>query len=104
MDVFPAFFPLAGRRIGLAGDGEGLEARLRLLAGGPAELVRLAPEEAVSPGCWTGLVLGFIVHPDEAFAARASEAARQAGVPVNVMDRPALCDFTVPALIDRGAL
>ncbi|WP_333806678.1 precorrin-2 dehydrogenase/sirohydrochlorin ferrochelatase family protein [Phenylobacterium sp.] len=104
MDVFPAFFPLAGRRIGLAGDGEGLEARLRLLAGGPAELVRLAPEEAVSPGCWTGLVLGFIAHPDEAFAARASEAARQAGVPVNVMDRPALCDFTVPALIDRGAL
>ena len=104
MDVFPAFYPLAGRRVGLAGAGEGLDARLRLLAGSPAELVVLEVEAAHSPEAWAGVALGFIAHPDEAFSRMAAEAARQAGAAVNVMDRPALCDFTVPALIDRGAL
>lgn len=104
MDVFPAFYPLAGRRIGLAGDGEGLEARLRLLAGSPAELVVMGPEAAASAEAWSGLALGFVAHPDADFAALAAGFARAAGVPVNVMDRPALCDFTVPALIDRGGL
>ena len=59
---------------------------------------------AVSPDAWAGMALGFIAHPDEAFSRQAADAARRAGAPVNVMDRPALCDFTVPALIDRGAL
>ena len=104
MDVFPAFYPLAGRRIALAGDGEGLQARLRLLSGSPAEVVVLGLEAAVETAPWTGMALGFIAHPEERFASRAAAAARAAGIPVNVMDRPALCDFTVPALIDRGAL
>lgn len=104
MDVFPAFYPLAGRRVGLTGEGDGLEARRRLLGGSPAELVILDAGAAVSPEAWTGMALGFIAHPDEAFSIRAADAARKAGAPVNVMDRPALCDFTVPALIDRGAL
>ncbi len=104
MDVFPAFFPLAGRRVGLAGEGEGLDARLRLLGGGPGDLVVLDAVAAASADAWAGMALAFVAHPEEAFAARFAGAARDAGVPVNVMDRPALCDFTVPALIDRGAL
>jgi precorrin-2 dehydrogenase/sirohydrochlorin ferrochelatase len=104
LDVFPAFYPLAGRRVGLAGEGEGLQARRRLLSGSPAELVILDAAAAVSPDAWAGMALGFIAHPDEAFSRQAADAARRAGAPVNVMDRPALCDFTVPALIDRGAL
>ena len=104
MDVFPAFFPLAGRRVGLAGEGEGLDARLRLLGGGPGDLVVLDAVAAASADAWAGMALAFVAHPEEAFAARFAGAAREAGVPVNVMDRPALCDFTVPALIDRGAL
>ena len=104
MDVFPAFYPLAGRRVGLAGEGEGLAARLRLLSGSPAEVVVLGAAEAIASESWVGMALGFVAHPEEDFASRVAGAARAAGIPVNVMDRPALCDFTVPALIDRGAL
>jgi hypothetical protein len=42
LDVFPAFVPLTGRRVGLTGSGEGLAARHRLLSGSPAEIVDLA--------------------------------------------------------------
>ena len=104
MDVFPAFYPLAGRRVGLAGEGEGLAARLTLLSGSPAELVVLDAASAVAAKSWAGMALGFVALPDPDLASRIAAAVRAAGVPVNVMDRPALCDFTVPALIDRGAL
>jgi precorrin-2 dehydrogenase/sirohydrochlorin ferrochelatase len=47
-------------------------------------------------------VLAFVASEDEAFAKAAAAAARAAHVPVNVADRPELCDFTTPAVIDRG--
>ena len=104
MDVFPAFVPLMGRRVGLTGSGEGLAARHRLLSGSPAQIIALDLSEAADPRSWAGMALGFVADPDLAACAAAAAAARAAGVPVNVMDRPALCDFTVPAIIDRGAV
>jgi len=104
VDVFPAFVPLTGRRVGLTGSGEGLAARHRLLSGSPAQIVDLDLSEAADPRSWAGMALGFVADPDPAACAAAAAAARAAGVPVNVMDRPALCDFTVPAIIDRGAV
>ena len=41
MDAFPAFFPLAGRTVVIAGTGEAAEAKLRLFEGSPATLRRL---------------------------------------------------------------
>jgi precorrin-2 dehydrogenase/sirohydrochlorin ferrochelatase len=102
MDVFPAFYPLAGRRVVIAGNGEAAEAKARLFKGSPAEVVRVRDEQAFAVETYAGAVLAFVASVEDDFAARACAAARAAGVPVNVTDRPALCDFTTPALIDRG--
>ncbi|WP_374469212.1 NAD(P)-dependent oxidoreductase [Phenylobacterium sp.] len=102
MDAFPAFFPLAGRTVVIAGAGEGAEAKARLFDGSPAQVRRLDGPEALDPAGYAGAALAFVASPDDAFAEAAAAAARQAHVPVNVVDRPALCDFTTPAVIDRG--
>ena len=41
---------------------------------------------------------------DEAEAAQFAAAARAAGVPVNVIDRPAFCDFSFGAIVNRSPL
>jgi len=102
MDSFPAFFPLAGRKVVLAGTGPAAEAKARLLEGSPAEVVRLTGAAAFRADAYEGAVLAFVASEDEAFARAAAKAAREAHVPVNVADRPELCDFTTPAVIDRG--
>lgn len=102
MDAFPAFFPLAGRTVVIAGAGEGAEAKARLLEGSPATVTRLVGDAASDPGAYAGAILAFVASDDEAFAQGAVAAARAAHVPVNAVDRPQLCDFTTPAVIDRG--
>jgi precorrin-2 dehydrogenase/sirohydrochlorin ferrochelatase len=102
MDAFPAFFPLAGRRVVIAGEGEAAETKARLFDGSPARVERLWGEAALAPEHYAGAALAFVAGGEEAFVAGAAGAARAAGVPVNVVDHPALCDFTTPALVDRG--
>ncbi len=102
METFPAFFPLKGRRVVIAGEGEGAEAKARLLAGSPAQVDRLRGDAALNPESYARAVVVFIASPDAAFCAVAAEAARAAGAPVNVVDHPELCDFHTPAIVDRG--
>jgi precorrin-2 dehydrogenase/sirohydrochlorin ferrochelatase len=102
MQAFPAFFPLAGRRVVIAGEGEGAEAKARLLAGSPATVERVRGPDALSADAYAGAALAFVASPDAGFCAAASEAARGAGVPTNVVDHPELSDFHTPAIIDRG--
>lgn len=104
MDAFPAFYPLAGRKVVIAGTGEAAQARLRLFEGAPCEIVRLEGAAALESAAYGGAILAFIGDEDEDFCREAAFAARKAGVPVNVTDRPALCDFTTPAVIDRGSV
>ena len=102
MDSFPAFFPLAGRRVIIAGSGDFAEGKARLFDGSPAQVERIEGERAFDPEAYRGAVLAFIASEDTAFAEAAVKAARAAGVPVNAVDRPALCDFFTPAVVDRG--
>jgi precorrin-2 dehydrogenase/sirohydrochlorin ferrochelatase len=102
LDAFPAYFPLAGKTVVIAGTGEAADAKVRLFAGSPARLVRVEGDAALNPETYAGARLVFIADPDEGFVLAAAATARAAGVLVNVVDRPELCDFTTPAVIDRG--
>jgi len=102
LDAFPAYFPLAGKKVVIAGSGEAAEAKARLFAGSPANLVRVEGSEALLAGSYAGAILVFVADEDESFCRLAAAAARAARCLVNVVDRPALCDFTTPAVIDRG--
>jgi precorrin-2 dehydrogenase/sirohydrochlorin ferrochelatase len=101
VDAFPAFFPLAGRKVVVAGTGGAADAKARLFEGSPAKLVRVESDEALSPAAYNGALLAFIAGDPE-FAEAAAKAAARAGAIVNVVDRPDLSDFTTPSIVDRG--
>jgi precorrin-2 dehydrogenase/sirohydrochlorin ferrochelatase len=103
VDAFPAFFPLAGRKVVVAGSGEAAEAKARLFDGSPAHLVRLEGPAAFLAGAYSGAILAFVAG-DDLFVQAAAGAARAARALVNVVDRPELSDFHTPALIDRGEI
>jgi len=102
MDAFPAYFPLAGRTVVIAGSGEAAEVKARLFEGSPAVVVRVEGAQAFLPGTYKGAALAFVASDDDLFVQAAVGAARAAHVPVNAVDRPQYCDFTTPAVIDRG--
>jgi precorrin-2 dehydrogenase/sirohydrochlorin ferrochelatase len=102
METFPAFYPLAGARVVIAGDGEAAAGKARLFAGSPAEVVRLEGAAALDPEGYAGARLIFVASFDRDFVEGAARAARVAGAPLNVTDRPELSDFHTPAVIDRG--
>ncbi|MBV9993986.1 MAG: siroheme synthase [Caulobacteraceae bacterium] len=102
MEAFPAFIPLAGARLTIAGEGELADARARLLASSPATVQRLRRDAACETASYAGVRLAFVADADRAFRAAAAAAARAAGTLVNVTDAPELSDFHVPGLIDRG--
>jgi precorrin-2 dehydrogenase/sirohydrochlorin ferrochelatase len=104
MDAFPAFFPLKGLRIVIAGDDEAAAAKTRLLSGSPAEVVRLSGPEALDPAAYEGAGLIFVASYDPAYAAAAAAAARRTRAPLNVVDHPELSDFHTPAIVDRGGI
>ena len=88
----PVLVRLAGRPVILLGDGEAADAKRRLLARAGATVVAEHPDAR--------LAVVAIEGEGEAVAAVAALKAR--GLLVNAVDRPALCDFTLPAVVDRA--
>ena len=103
MDAFPLSWPLAGRRVALFGAGEFARRKLALLEKTPAEVVVYGEAwPAAEDLC--GAAFAIVALEDGAEAERAAALVRQAGVPLNVVDRPDLSDFHIPAIVDRGEL
>lgn len=88
MQSLPVFLALTGRPVILTGEGEAAEAKRRLLERAGAVVVGEADEDAR---------IAIVSDGDEAVVARLK--ARR--ILVNATDRPALCDFTLPAIVDR---
>lgn len=84
----PLFVRLAGRAVMLIGEGEPADAKRRLLERAGAVLV---DETAMA-----ALAVVALDDPDATVA-----RLRARGVLVNAVDRPDLCDFTLPAIVDR---
>lgn len=90
MHSLPLLHRLIGQKVILLGEGEAGEAKRRLLERAGAELVG---EDDTSAR------LAFIAL-DQPETAAARLKAR--GLLLNVTDRPDLCDFTVPSILERG--
>ncbi|MBV7264794.1 precorrin-2 dehydrogenase/sirohydrochlorin ferrochelatase family protein [Erythrobacter ani] len=95
----PLFHQIAGQKVLVLGEGETAEPKRRLVqrAGGiVVDDIQRAIDE--------GVRIAFVAYYD----AKACEAAainlRCAGMIVNVVDRPELCDFTTPSILDRDPL
>ncbi|MEG5263669.1 siroheme synthase CysG [Pseudomonas sp. JDS28PS106] len=122
MEFLPLFHNLRGCRVLVVGGGEIALRKSRLIADAGALLRVVAPQiehqlrdlvehsggELVPRGYETqdldGCVLIIAATDDEPLNARVSQEARARGVPVNVVDAPALCSVIFPAIVDRSPL
>ena len=121
----PAFFALDGKRALVAGSGQAAVWKAELLSATGAEVEIFAPEPSddvlalasapprgrvvIHRRVWTvcdfdGAAIAVADCPDDKAAAEFAAAARRAGVPVNVIDRPAFCDFSFGAIVNRSPL
>jgi precorrin-2 dehydrogenase/sirohydrochlorin ferrochelatase len=117
--AYPIMLDLAGRRALVVGGGKVALRKAQALADAGARVRVVAPEfhpafaadarlecirEPYAARHMAGVFLAVAATDDEAVNACVAADARAAGVLVNVVDRPALCDFIVPSVVERGRL
>ena len=124
--TLPVFFDLKGKRAVMTGGGAGAAWKAELLTAAGATVDLYAPHEdlgdEMADFLAAGPVSGTITHHDrpwatdilpgaaiavgdiesEAEAQAFACAARAAGVPVNVVDKPAYCDFRFGSIVNRS--
>jgi uroporphyrin-III C-methyltransferase/precorrin-2 dehydrogenase/sirohydrochlorin ferrochelatase len=121
----PAFFALENKRAVVAGGSQAATWKAELLAaaGARVEVFAATPSEemralAAAPprgavilrdrpwatADFAGAAIAVADCADDEEAAQFAAAARAAGVPVNVIDRPAFCDFSFGAIVNRSPL
>ncbi|MDX9740875.1 MAG: siroheme synthase CysG [Gammaproteobacteria bacterium] len=122
MDHLPIFFHVRGRDCLLVGGGEIAARKAELLLRAGSRLMVVAPElgatlsrlaaagslrhraASFSDADIAGHALVIAATDDPAVNAAVAAAARARGIPVNVVDDPAHCDFILPSVLDRSPL
>ena len=101
--VLPVFLTLVGRRAVVLGGSEAAAWKAELLAAAGAVVERHAdtPSDGLGP-LLAGAAIAVADAGTDAEAAAIHRAARAAGVPVNVIDRPAHCDFMFGSIVNRS--
>jgi uroporphyrin-III C-methyltransferase/precorrin-2 dehydrogenase/sirohydrochlorin ferrochelatase len=121
----PAFFALENKRVVVATGTPAAAWKAELLSAAGARVAVFAPtpgEEmlalasapprgaiTIHQRAWTaedfaGAAIAVADCADDEAAEKFAAAARTAGVPVNVIDRPAFCDFSFGAIVNRSPL
>ena len=118
MKTFPMFLQMAGRHVVIVGGGEQAAQKARLMLKTEARIVLVAPEldaelaalvaegraeqvTTLSVDVFRGAALVFVATGCVGLDYAAHALAKEAGVVVNVVDRPALCDAVTPSIVDR---
>lgn len=91
MHSLPILVRLTGRPVILIGEGEAASAKRHLLERAGALIVGETDDAA----------LAIVAVEDDATASEVVARLKARGVLVNATDRPGLCDFTLPAIVDR---
>ena len=122
MRYYPLFLDITGRKCVVVGGGNVAERKVeRLLdCGARVEVVgkSLTPLLAAWNGegkvvhrdadyedsCLVGAFLVIGATDDGAVNGRVATDARALGIPVNIVDDPARCDFILPSIVERGDL
>jgi uroporphyrin-III C-methyltransferase/precorrin-2 dehydrogenase/sirohydrochlorin ferrochelatase len=99
----PVFLALDGKRCVVAGDGQAVDWKQELLEAAGAKVECYAADQW-TPGDLRGAAIAVGGFDDDKTAALFAAAARAAGVPVNVIDKPAFCDFSFGAIVNRSPL
>jgi len=122
MRRFPLFLALQDRHALVVGGTEAAARKTELLLSAGARVTLIADKvvgeiaQFIADGAVTwigrdfdddmldGMSLAIVATDDEALQARVAHAARQRCLPVNVVDRPALSSFIMPAIVDRAPI
>lgn len=123
--TLPVFLKLSGRRVVVAGGDAAAVWKAELLsaAGARVEVLSAAPDPTLlaladdppdgavtlvrrdwRPADLDGAAFAIGAFGEDGEAARFRDAARMAGVPVNVIDRPAFCDIQFGGIVNRSPL
>jgi uroporphyrin-III C-methyltransferase / precorrin-2 dehydrogenase / sirohydrochlorin ferrochelatase len=120
MDYLPIFIQLQNRPVTVVGGGSVGVRKVDLLRKAGADVTVVAPQlhttlaqlhgngeikviaDSFVPEHLQGMELVIAATPNRAVNAAVSAAARERGIPVNVVDDPELSTFICPAIIDRS--
>lgn len=97
IDALPLFHRIKDQPVIVLGDGDAADAKSRLVLRAGGRVITTVEE-----GLGQGARLAFVAYEDRAAAQEQADALRRAGLLVNVVDQPDLCDFTTPSILDRS--
>jgi uroporphyrin-III C-methyltransferase/precorrin-2 dehydrogenase/sirohydrochlorin ferrochelatase len=119
----PVFYALAGKRAIVAGGSAPAAWKTELLAAAGAKVEVYAPDvgedmtelasstpdivihsRAIEATDLAGAAMAVGAFEEDGEAAAFAALAREAGVPVNVIDKPAFCDFSFGSIVNRSPL
>lgn len=97
IETLPLFHRIAGQPVIVLGNGEAAAAKRRLVERAGGIVI-----DDIQEGVDKGARLAFIAHDNDEAASGDAIRLRCAGLLVNAADRPELCDFVVPSILDRS--